>query len=97
MPISVMLMAMLYCTWNGVLQASYLVELKEFPKQYEKTPQFLIGVVVFFIGFTINYQSDGILRNLRKPGETGYKIPHGGLFEYVSGANFFGVSKHCLL
>ncbi|KHJ76173.1 3-oxo-5-alpha-steroid 4-dehydrogenase [Oesophagostomum dentatum] len=38
----------------------------------------------------INIQSDSILRNLRKPGETGYKIPRGGMFEYVSGANFFG-------
>jgi 3-oxo-5-alpha-steroid 4-dehydrogenase 1 len=38
----------------------------------------------------INWHSDGILRNLRKPGETGYKIPYGGMFNYVSGANFFG-------
>ena len=28
--------------------------------------------------------------NLRKPGETAYKIPVGGLFDYVTGANFFG-------
>lgn len=28
-------------------------------------------------GFFINYQSDGILRRLRGPGETGYKIPRG--------------------
>jgi 3-oxo-5-alpha-steroid 4-dehydrogenase 1 len=41
-------------------------------------------------GMWINIQSDGILRNLRKPGETGYKIPRGGLFRYVSGANFLG-------
>ena len=34
--------------------------------------------------------ADDRLRNLRKPGETGYKIPYGGLFEYVSGANFCG-------
>ena len=34
--------------------------------------------------------SDQLLVNLRKPGETGYKIPVGGLFDYVTGANFFG-------
>ena len=44
----------------------------------------------FRAGMWINIQSDGILRNLRKPGETNYKIPKGGLFRYVSGANFLG-------
>ncbi|VDK86427.1 unnamed protein product [Litomosoides sigmodontis] len=38
----------------------------------------------------INITSDSILRNLRKNGKSDYKIPYGGLFEYVSGANFFG-------
>ena len=31
-----------------------------------------------------------MLRTLRKPGETGYKIPRGGMFTFISGANFFG-------
>ena len=35
---------------------------------------------LFLIGAYINIQSDNILlMNLRKPGETGYKIPQGGL------------------
>ena len=37
----------------------------------------LIGVFIFSAGFIVNLQSDSILRNLRKPGETGYKIPRG--------------------
>ena len=45
---------------------------------------------MFWSGLKINWDSDDILRNLRKPGETGYKIPKGGFFDYVSGANFFG-------
>uniref|UniRef100_A0ACB8EBZ5 3-oxo-5-alpha-steroid 4-dehydrogenase 1 n=1 Tax=Sphaerodactylus townsendi TaxID=933632 RepID=A0ACB8EBZ5_9SAUR len=48
------------------------------------------GVAGWVSGLLINICSDHILINLRKPGETGYKIPRGGLFEYVSGANFFG-------
>jgi 3-oxo-5-alpha-steroid 4-dehydrogenase 1 len=44
---------------------------------------------MFLLGFYWNNQADAILRGLRKPGETGYKIPYGGMFEYVSGANFF--------
>jgi steroid 5-alpha reductase family enzyme len=46
--------------------------------------------VFFVIGVIINVQSDNILLNLRKPGETGYKIPEGGLFKYVSCPNHFG-------
>ena len=34
--------------------------------------------------------SDHRLRTLRRPGESGYKVPRGGAFEYVSGANYFG-------
>jgi len=52
--------------------------------------RFIAGSVLFFVGWYINYSSDEILRNLRKGNEGGYKIPRGGMFEYVSGANFFG-------
>ncbi|AWP04888.1 putative 3-oxo-5-alpha-steroid 4-dehydrogenase 1 isoform 3 [Scophthalmus maximus] len=48
------------------------------------------GSVLWLVGWLVNVHSDHILRNLRKPGETGYKIPTGGMFEYVSGANFLG-------
>ncbi|XP_073747200.1 3-oxo-5-alpha-steroid 4-dehydrogenase 1 isoform X2 [Callorhinus ursinus] len=48
------------------------------------------GFCLWLIGMLINIHSDHILRNLRKPGETGYKIPRGGLFEYVTAANYFG-------
>lgn len=35
------------------------------------------------------FLTDQQLIHLRKPGETGYKMPVGGLFEYVTAANFF--------
>ena len=34
-------------------------------------------MVLFVFGMVVNIHSDHILRNLRKPGETGYKIPQG--------------------
>ncbi|XP_054343997.1 3-oxo-5-alpha-steroid 4-dehydrogenase 1 isoform X2 [Pongo pygmaeus] len=49
-----------------------------------------IGFGLWLTGMLINIHSDHILRNLRKPGDTGYKIPRGGLFEYVTAANYFG-------
>jgi steroid 5-alpha reductase family enzyme len=46
--------------------------------------------VVFLIGFIINQYHDYILINLRKGENTGYKIPYGGLFRFVSCPNFLG-------
>ena len=40
-------------------------------------PRVAIGTFLFLLGFLINQHSDYILRNLRKPGETEYKIPKG--------------------
>ena len=42
-----------------------------------KTVFFISGSILFFAGMAINIDSDNILRNLRKPGETAYKIPTG--------------------
>merc|ERR1711871_1660469 len=53
-------------------------------------PRFLVGLAVAVFGAAVNIHSDGILLSLRKPGETGYKIPEGGMFRFVSGANFLG-------
>ena len=53
-------------------------------------PRFIIGAVIFFIGMAINMQSDNILLNLRKGGETGYHIPKGGGYRWVSCPNYFG-------
>ncbi len=72
-----------------MLQSQALL-LAPYPAGYTSTPRFMCGVSLFFLGMAINIHSDSILINLRKPGETGYKIPTGGMFEFVSGANFFG-------
>lgn len=57
---------------------------------YESPVLVVIGLIVFFGGMYINVRSDNILINLRKPGETGYKLPQGFLFRYVSTPNLFG-------
>jgi hypothetical protein len=53
-------------------------------------PTIVIGSVVFLIGMYINMRSDNILIGLRKPGETGYKIPKGFLFDKITAPNLFG-------
>ena len=49
-----------------------------------------LGLFLFLLGMTINIHSDSILRGLRSPGETGYRIPHGGFFSLISAPNYFG-------
>jgi 3-oxo-5-alpha-steroid 4-dehydrogenase 1 len=51
---------------------------------------FLVGAIVFIAGFIIHFQADLTIRRLRKPGETIYKIPQGGLFRWVSSPNYLG-------
>ena len=50
----------------------------------------LVGTLIFIIGFIINRQSDATLRALRRPGDIDYKIPHGGLYRWVSCPNYLG-------
>ena len=89
-PVFTFLCALLFCTQNGYLMAREVTHMSILPADHHTTPLFVLGSSLFFIGFGINWQSDSILRNLRKPGETGYKIPKGGMYDYVSAANYFG-------
>lgn len=91
-PITVSVLGMTagFCALNGYLQGLTLTAIHAYPASWLKTPQFLIGSLLFYSGMLINITSDNALAQLRKPGEKGYKIPQGGLFEYVSCANFLG-------
>jgi protein-S-isoprenylcysteine O-methyltransferase Ste14 len=76
---------------NGYLNGRYLFTLSEpYGLDWLMDPRFIIGAVLFFVGYGINMKSDGVLRSLRKPGETEYKIPQKGMFRYVTAANYFG-------
>jgi 3-oxo-5-alpha-steroid 4-dehydrogenase 1 len=48
------------------------------------------GLVLFLGGFALHVVSDAIIRSLRRGGETGYKIPRGGMFRLVSNPNYLG-------
>ncbi|KAI7805805.1 3-oxo-5-alpha-steroid 4-dehydrogenase 2b [Triplophysa rosa] len=89
-PFIIMLSGMVFCSINGFLQAHYLLHCATYQDLWFSDGHFIAGLIIFFIGMGINIHSDHILRNLRKPGEVSYKIPKGGLFQYVSGANYFG-------
>ncbi|KAI8334061.1 hypothetical protein BD560DRAFT_340867, partial [Blakeslea trispora] len=52
-----------------------------------------LGIILFFVGESLNLYHHWILRSLRKPGQTVYKIPEGGLFNYVWCPHY--VSSQC--
>ncbi len=55
-----------------------------------------VGVALFAAGFLTHMWADRGLRRLRGPGEIGYKIPRGGLWEYISSPNYFGeITQWC--
>lgn len=90
MPVLVMLSAVGFNFMNGFIVGTYLGNFAVYPEGWLTSPLMIIGVIVWLTGFFINFQSDNILLSLRKPGETGYKIPHGGMFRFISCPNHFG-------
>ena len=92
-PLGVAAMAFAFTTWNGLMQGLALTLGGEAGAGGDGdilAPRFVLGVCLFVAGAGINLHADHVLRTLRAPGETGYRIPRGGAFELVSGANFFG-------
>lgn len=92
MPIVVSLMGATFNLGNAYLNGRYLFNLggSRYQAEWLLTPQFFLGSLLFIIGFVINRSADNTLRGLRKEGETGYKVPYGGLYEYISCPNYFG-------
>lgn len=70
-------MGIVFCVWNGYIQGFYHVKYATFESDHPRQLISQLGVALFLCGMFINIHSDSILRNLRKPGETGYKIPRG--------------------
>ena len=84
-------LAVVFNLFNGYLNGRYLNLLAPpYPASWLADARFLVGVTLFVVGLAINLQADTILINLRRPGETGYKIPGGGLFRLVSCPNYLG-------
>lgn len=91
MPLLIVVQAFFFNLVNAYLNGRYLFTFG--PARgagWLYDPRFLIGVLLFLSGFAINFHADKVLRNLRAPGETGYRIPRGGLYRFVSCPNYLG-------
>lgn len=90
MPISIAVSAFFFNLVNGTINGYFLGFLSDYSNEWFYSIPFIVGIVLFVIGTYINISHDYRLIDLRKDGSTGYKIPHGGLFKYVSSPNLMG-------
>ncbi len=91
MPLGIILMGVLFNTCNALMQGGWIFFFSpSYPHSWLWSPQFIVGAALFFIGFVINLHSDYIIRHLRAPGDTRHYLPQGGMFRWVSSANYFG-------
>ena len=90
MPVIVVFLAICFNTINGFFLGYYFGHFAHYASDYLLSSQFIAGTVLFALGIYINWKYDNKLIHLRRPGDTGYVIPLGGLFERISCPNLFG-------
>lgn len=92
MPLGIVLMGMTFNTLNALMQGGWIffVSPADYYAEWFAKPYIYIGGALFLCGMAVNLHSDRIIRRLRKPGDTRHYIPRGGMFRYVSSANYFG-------
>jgi steroid 5-alpha reductase family enzyme len=90
-PVTTVALAILFNLLNGACNAYAISHgALRHSEAWLADPRFWVGAALFGLGWLVNLRSDAILRGLRRPGETGYRIPHGGLYRFVSCPNYLG-------
>lgn len=92
MPLVIILAGILFNVVNAYMIGGWIFYLgaDSYPESWLWSPLFILGTLIFIAGMAINLTSDSIIRNLRKPGDTRHYIPRGGMFRYVTSANYLG-------
>lgn len=91
-PLRITVLGAIMCTLcgytNGTFIASYAPHLQS--NEWFYMPQFIIGTLLFLLGYAMNKYSDRVLIKLRKANPDAYSIPHGGVYSVVSCPNYLG-------
>ena len=102
MPIGIMFMGIVFNLLNALMQGywifyeSFNVNYSAFGLHYTDitwltSPHFIIGTLLFIVGMSINLHSDNVIRHLRKTStDTKHYLPKGGMFNFVTSANYLG-------
>ena len=90
-PLAIVGMAFMFNTVNGYLNGRYLFLFSGgYLSGWLTDLRFLVGTVLFVAGLAINRYADHTLYDLRRPAGSGYAIPQGGLYRWVSCPNYLG-------
>lgn len=92
MPLAIIAMGATFNVINTYMIGGWIFYIApdRYPVSWLWSPLFILGTVIFFAGMAINISSDRIVRHLRKPGDSRHYIPRGGMFRYVTSANYLG-------
>ncbi len=93
MPVIIMLCGMVFNLVNSYLIGGWLFWLAPenfYDAGWLTSWQFIAGCAIWVCGVAVNMRSDYIVRHLRKPGDTRHYIPRGGMYRYVTSANYLG-------
>jgi protein-S-isoprenylcysteine O-methyltransferase Ste14 len=91
MPVVVAALAFLFNLLNGYLNGRYLFTFSGgYSTAWLADPRFVAGLALFLAGYVINRQADRTLRHLREQGASGYAIPYGGMYRWISCPNYLG-------
>lgn len=93
MPILIIFLGVVFNLTNALMQGGWIFFISPadmYTVKWLWSWQFILGTVLFFAGMYINMQSDRIIRSLRRGNDHKHYIPYGGMFRYVSSANYFG-------
>lgn len=93
MPLSIMFLGIIFNVCNALMQGGWIffyAPADMYTSAWLLKPCFIIGTIIYFGGMIINIQSDKIIQDLRKPGDTKHYLPTRGLFKYITSAHYFG-------
>ncbi|MFC1909891.1 DUF1295 domain-containing protein [Chloroflexota bacterium] len=91
LPLTIVGFGFLFNTVNGYLNGRYVFTFSGgYTNEWMGDPRFIFGIIIFITGFVINRRSDQILRNLRQFGSSGYGIPYGEMYRWISCPNYLG-------
>lgn len=89
-PISGVVFGFAFNALNGFANGYAIAHAPHLSADWLVDPRFATGLLLALSGWAINFQADSHLIALRGDGSCGYKIPHKGLFRWVSSANYLG-------